>query len=77
MNVQKTINMSDTPATVEYGDAEYRIVSPGKFVYCAVTGNKISLKELCYWNVDTQEAYATPEANLKRLSIQKKVNKNK
>jgi hypothetical protein len=35
-------------------------------VRCAVTGVPIPLEELKYWNVDLQEAYATPEAVLQR-----------
>jgi hypothetical protein len=40
---------------------------PGTFVRCAVTGAPIALDELRYWSVDLQEAYADPEAVLKRL----------
>jgi hypothetical protein len=41
-------------------------VRPGAFVRCSVTGVPIPLEELKYWNVDLQEAYATPEAVLQR-----------
>ncbi len=36
------------------------------FVRCAVTGIPIPLEELKYWSVDRQEAYATPEAVMRR-----------
>ena len=52
-------------------DGEYRIRRPGAFVRCAVTGQPIPLDDLRYWNVDLQEAYATPEAKLKRLGVGK------
>jgi hypothetical protein len=59
-------------AEIEYLDGEYRIRRPGAFVRCAVTGEPIALDDLRYWNVDLQEAYATPEAKLKRLGVGKK-----
>ena len=49
-------------AEVKALDGEFRIVKPGAFVRCAVTGVPIPLEELKYWSVDRQEAYASPEA---------------
>ena len=49
-------------AEVTYLDGDFRVVKPGAFVRCAVTGTPIPLEELKYWSVDLQEAYATPEA---------------
>lgn len=54
-------------AEIEYLDGEYRIVKPGAFVICAVTGVHIPLEALRYWNVDLQEAYASPVEALKRF----------
>jgi hypothetical protein len=54
-------------ADVEYLDGEYRIVRPGSFVLCAVTGARIPLEALRYWSVDLQEAYASPDIALKRF----------
>jgi len=56
-------------ADVEYLDGEFRILRPGAFVRCAVTGTPIKLEDLRYWNVDLQEPYATPAAKLERLGI--------
>lgn len=53
-------------AEVKYLDGDFRIVKPGSFVRCAVTGVPIPLEELKYWDVERQEAYANPEAVLKR-----------
>ena len=50
-----------------YLDGDFRMVRPGAFVRCAVTGVPIPLEELKYWSVDLQEAYATPEAVRQRL----------
>ncbi len=56
-------------ADVEYGDGEFRVVRPGSFVRCAVTGAPIALEDLRYWNIALQEAYASPEAKLARLGV--------
>jgi hypothetical protein len=53
-------------ARVQYLDGDFRVISPGTYVVCAVTGNHIPLDELKYWSVDRQEAYATPTAVLER-----------
>jgi len=64
------LNRTDRPtpmpgeADVKYLDGDFRVVRPGAFVRCAVTGVAIPLEELRYWSVDLQEAYATPEAVL-------------
>lgn len=54
-------------AVVEYGDGTMRVVKPGSFVRCAVTGEAIPLDELRYWSVARQEAYISPEAVMSRL----------
>jgi hypothetical protein len=58
------------PATLEFLDGEYRVIKPGAYVVCAVTGVHIPLEALRYWSVDLQEAYAGPAAALKRLQEQ-------
>jgi hypothetical protein len=57
---------SNGEAEVRYLDGDFRVVRPGGFVRCAVTGVPIAIDELKYWSVDRQEAYATPEAVLQR-----------
>jgi hypothetical protein len=59
-------------AKVQYLDGDFRVISPGAYVRCAVTGAKISLEDLKYWSVDRQEAYATPEAVLERHQLRTK-----
>jgi len=67
------LNRSDRPAPmpgeaeVRYLDGDFRVMRPGAFVRCAVTGTPIPLEELRYWSVDLQEAYATPDAVLQRI----------
>jgi len=53
-------------AEVKYLDGDFRVIKPGAFVRCAVTGLPIPLEELKYWNVDLQEAYASPDVVLQR-----------
>ena len=57
-------------AVVQYLDSNLRIVKPGAFVRCAVTGKQIPLDELKYWSVEKQEPYASPEAVMIRLTGQ-------
>ena len=54
----------DGEARVRYLDGDYRVISPGSYVRCAVTGVQIALEELRYWSVAKQEAYADAAASL-------------
>ncbi len=61
-------------AKVHYGDNEITIMRQGLFVRCAVTGERIPLDQLRYWNVDLQEAYRGPAeatARWKQLNAEK------
>lgn len=66
------LNRTDRPAPmpgeadIKYLDGDFRVVRPGAFVRCAVTGVAIPLEELRYWSVDLQEPYATPKAVAQR-----------
>lgn len=53
-------------AVLHYGDGEFVVLKPGKYVVCAVTGVRIPVEALRYWNPENQEAYASPEIALKR-----------
>ena len=55
-------------AEVKYLDGDFRVLRPGAFVRCAVTGTPIPLEELKYWSVERQEPYAGPEAVFRRLN---------
>jgi len=57
-------------AEVKYLDGDFRVVKPGAFVRCAVTGVPIPLEELKYWSVERQEAYASPQAVMQRYRPQ-------
>jgi hypothetical protein len=53
-------------AVLHYGDGDFAIIKPGRYVLCAVTGTKIPLDMLRYWNPIAQEAYASPTQALAR-----------
>jgi hypothetical protein len=53
-------------AEVRYLDGDFRVIRPGSFVRCAITGVEIPLEELRYWSVERQEAYVSPETVMQR-----------
>lgn len=61
------MHSNDRAATLLYGPNGFRVIKPGKFVACAVTGEAIPLEALRYWSVERQEAYSTPEIATRRL----------
>ena len=50
---------TDRPARLHYGPNGFRVLTPGDHVTCAVSGARIPLDSLRYWNVPRQEAYAS------------------
>ena len=44
-------------AKLKFMPNKFEIINEGDHVICAVSGKKISLNELSYWNVELQEAY--------------------
>jgi hypothetical protein len=69
MNRYERRPLSAGEAELEYLDGEVRVLRPGTFVRCAVTGVPIPIEDLRYWNVDLQEPYAHHEAKLQRMGI--------
>ena len=60
-------------AKIKYLPDNFQILDPGDYVECAVSGKKIYLNDLTYWNVELQEAYFSyKEAYEKREIINKK-----
>ena len=51
-------------ARVRYSTPDFQVLSPGSFVTCAVTGERIPLDELKYWSVERQEPYVDAAASL-------------
>lgn len=69
LNRSGRFNPADGEAEVKYLDGDFRVIRPGAFVRCGVTGTPIPLEELKYWDVDRQEAYVSPEAVMQRRTI--------
>jgi hypothetical protein len=44
-------------AKIKFLPNNFKIIEEGDHVICAISGKKISLDELNYWNVELQEAY--------------------
>ena len=49
--------MKNKLATIKYLPNNFEIIEDGDHVICAVSGKKIYLDKLTYWNVELQEAY--------------------
>ena len=51
-------------AKIKYLPNNFQILQKGDHVICAISGKKIPLEKLTYWNVELQEAYFSAiEAN--------------
>ena len=44
-------------AKLKYLPNNFEIIEDGDYVICAISGQKIPLENLNYWNVEEQEAY--------------------
>jgi len=60
------MSSGDKAAKLAYGPNGFRVMRPGTYVICAVSGEHITLEELRYWSVDLQEPYATAEIATRR-----------
>jgi len=60
-------------AKIKYLPNNFQIIEQGDYVECAVSGKKIDIENLTYWNVDLQEPYYSyEEASKKREFLSKK-----
>ena len=54
-------------AKLKYLPNNFEIMEEGDHVVCAISGKKIPLEKLNYWNVEEQEAYYSyVEASIKK-----------
>ena len=61
--------MTKKLAKIKYLPNNFEIIDPGDYVVCAVSGKKIDLENLTYWNVDLQEPYFSyKEAFIKKIN---------
>ena len=67
--------MNGNKAKLKFHPNNFEIVEKGDYVICAISGKKIPLNELTYWNVELQEAYYSPREVKKKIDqIKKKIN---
>ena len=59
--------MNGNKSKLKFYPNNFEIVEKGDYVICAISGKKIPLNELTYWNVELQEAYYSPEEVKKRF----------
>ena len=60
-------------AKIKYQPNNFKVIEDGDHVMCAISGKKISIESLNYWNVELQEAYFSyVEASQKREKSEKK-----
>jgi len=65
--------MKNKLARIKYLPNNFEILEDGDHVICAISGKKIFLDKLNYWNVDLQEPYFSHvEASQKRDNLDKK-----
>tara|TARA_B100001765_G_scaffold174667_1_gene117504 strand:- start:538 stop:735 length:198 start_codon:yes stop_codon:yes gene_type:complete len=65
--------MKEILAKLKYKPYSFEVLEKGNHVLCAVSGKKIPLDKLTYWNVDVQEAYFSPkEAQIGYEKLKKK-----
>ena len=51
------LKMNKKLAKIKYLPNNFEVIEEGDHVICAVSGKKIDLNTLNYWNVDLQEPY--------------------
>ena len=65
--------MEKKKAKLIFKHNSFEVVEEGDYVICAISGKRISLSQLNYWNVDLQEAYFSPiEVKISLESSKKK-----
>ena len=53
--------MNGNKAKLKFSANNFEIIQGGDYVLCAVSGKKIPLNQLTYWNAELQEAYFSPK----------------
>jgi len=65
--------MKNKLAKLKYLPNNFEIIENGDHVICAISGKKILIENLIYWNVDEQEPYYSYiEASIKKEKLIKK-----
>ena len=57
-------------AKIKYLPNNFQVIEEGDYVECAISGKRIDIENLTYWNVDLQEAYYSyVEASMQRDKV--------
>ena len=65
--------MNEILAQLRYGPNTFEVLKNGDHVICAVSGKRIPLENLTYWNVELQEAYfSAKEAQIRYEKLNNK-----
>lgn len=59
---------TDRPARLHYGPNGFRVLSTGDHVICAVSGARIPLESLRYWDVVNQVPFASAAIAMEALA---------
>ena len=59
----------DGLALLHFGDGDYTVLKPGRYVVCAVSERRIPLEALRYWSVERQEPYWGAREALSRFNV--------
>lgn len=51
-------------AKLHYMANNFRLLSPGDHILCAMSGAQVPLEDLRYWSVEKQEGYASAQLSV-------------
>ena len=63
--------MTKKLAKIKYLPNNFQIIEHGDYVECAVSGKRIDLENLTYWNVELQEPYFSYKEASEKREMQK------
>ena len=66
--------MTKKLAKIKYLPNNFQIIEHGDYVECAVSGKRIDLENLTYWNVELQEPYFSYKEADKKSRHKQKIN---
>ncbi|SEJ68341.1 hypothetical protein SAMN05428950_102540 [Sphingomonas sp. OV641] len=64
------MSKTDRPARIHYMANGFRVLTPGDHVVCGVSGARIAIEDLRYWDVATQRAFASAALSAEAMAPQ-------
>lgn len=64
------MSKTDRPARIHYMANGFRVLTPGDHVVCGVSGARIPIEDLRYWDVATQRAFASAALSAEAMAPQ-------